>query len=98
MNSAMIGYRKETSQSSGLNHIFIGTSPKLKVEPFDTVRYPNSLGSPIEGKIMIILDSYLTIQIHPDSTTGFIVFREDWDKLEVVLCSQFMENQSVLCV
>jgi len=98
MNSAMIGYRKETSQSSGLNHIFIGTSPKLKVEPFDTVRYPNSLGTPIEGKIMIISDSYLTIQIHPDSSTTFLVFREDWDKLEVVLCSQFMENHTALCV
>lgn len=98
MNSAMTGYRKEISQSLGLSHISIGTSPKLKVEPFDTVRYENSLGDPIEGKIMIILDSYLTIQIHPESSTGIIVFREDWDKLEVVLCSQFMENQSVLCV
>lgn len=98
MNSAMIGYRKEISQSSGLSHISIGTSPKLRVEPFDIVRYPNALGSPIEGKIMMILDAYLTIQIHPDSSTGFIVFREDWDKLEVVLCSQSMENQSVLCV
>lgn len=98
MNSVMIGYRKEISQSLGLSHIFLGTSPRLKVEPFDTVRYENSLGAPIEGKIMMILDSYLTIQIHPESSTGFVVFREDWDKLEVVLCSQFMENQSVLCV
>jgi hypothetical protein len=98
MNSVMTGYRKEISQSLGLSHIFLGTSPRLKVEPFDVVRFPNNMGNDIEGKIMIILDTYLTIQIHPNSSASVIIFREDWDKLEVVLCSQSMENRSVLCV
>lgn len=93
----MIGFSKEKSQSMGLKRIFLDSEKTIQVEPDTIVRYPIS-NSYIEGRILIILDKYLTICINESTQTGMIIFKENWEKMEVVECSQFMENPSVVCV
>lgn len=97
MNSARIGFRKEMSQSLGLPKIFLDAKKTILVEPDIIVRYPVGTCY-MEGRVLVILDKYLTICINDKTQTGMVIFKENWDKLEVVQCSQFMENPSVVCV
>ena len=97
MSSATIGFRKEISQSLGLKKIFLDTEKTYLVEPDTIVRYPVGSGH-MQGRVLVILEPYLTICINEKTQTGMIIFKEDWDKLEVIQCSQFMENPSVVCV
>lgn len=92
----MIGFSKEKSQSMGLKKIFLDSEKTIRVEPDTIVRYPVS-NTHITGRILIILDDYLTICINESTQTGMVVFKECWEKLEVVKCSQFMENPNVVC-
>ncbi len=84
MNSAMNGYRRGTRASKESRIVFLDTAKTKKVKEDTVVRVYDNDGSYTQGRILCLLDEYFTVCISEETLTGLIVFRHQWEDVEVI--------------
>ncbi len=83
-NSAMSGYRRATRQPKDSKVVFLDSAKTKKVRHDTVVRVPDCDGSYTEGRILCLLPEYFTVCISEETLTGLIVYRHQWETVEVV--------------
>ena len=83
-NSAMNGYRRGIGQRMESKVVFLDTARTKKVKQDSIVRVYDNDGSYTQGRILCLLPEYFTVCINEDTLTGLIVYRHQWETVEVI--------------
>ena len=84
MNSAMNGYRRAGGTPKESRIVFLDTARTKKVKEDTVVRVYDNDGSYTQGRILCLLEEYFTVCINEETLTGIIVFRHEWENVEVI--------------